>query len=207
MVEKAINETSWAELNTVLYRFCDQNPRHDNDEIILAKLVLIGRTYAAALERRKKKDPDESADDFYINIAAPALRKSEIDDWIGELPEADEPSTELLPIVLEIHKNLVDLFKEISGQEKRSLASKYLHFHRPNHFFIYDSRTEAAARVWAPQIRRRGVEAASSDEAYHLFFERCLAIVEMVRNEIGVVLTPRTLDNLLLGSPAGSQIE
>lgn len=197
-VKAAKSESSWSIMNDVLYDLCKQNPSHKDDHVILAKLVLIGRTYAAALERRR--DPKEGADDFYINVAAPALRGSEIDERLKALPNVNRPTEDVLPTVVSTHKYLVDVFYQLTGQEKRSLASKYLHFHRPSLFFIFDSRAEAAARSWAPEIVRRKIVADVSDGAYHLFCERCLAIVERAKVVTGAALSPRELDNLLLAT-------
>jgi hypothetical protein len=57
--------------NNCLYSLCEKYPRHKNVDEVVAKLWLIGRSYAAALERRKnkrKKDPE-----FYEFIAAPVI--------------------------------------------------------------------------------------------------------------------------------------
>lgn len=202
--EQTDGEYSWSELDAILYKYCEENPRHDNDKVILAKLVLIGRTYAAALERRR--DPTESADDFYIKHAAPTLRTSEIDVWLADLGDIAHVSRQSLPRILEVHADLVGVFEHLTHQRKRSLASKYLHFHRPDLFFIYDSRAESAARDRATNVKRRSIRANSSDAEYHLFCERCLAIVENLREKSDRSISPRVLDNLLLVNPDSSGV-
>lgn len=52
--------------------------------------------------------------------------------------------SDILKEVVSLHKFLVDVFQIVSGDNKRSLTSKYLHFHLPNIFYIYDDRAERA---------------------------------------------------------------
>ena len=42
----------WDLGNKVLYDLCSSYPYHKTDEEIIAKIWLIGRSYAAAIERR-----------------------------------------------------------------------------------------------------------------------------------------------------------
>lgn len=48
--------------NNILYKIFEENPFHKDLDIIASKLLLIGRSYAATIERRK--NGDESNDDF-----------------------------------------------------------------------------------------------------------------------------------------------
>src|SRR5438477_314230 len=52
-VEGALLEKVWDVGNGVLYDLCAANPEHTRDDVIIAKIWLIGRTYAAAIERRR----------------------------------------------------------------------------------------------------------------------------------------------------------
>src|SRR6266704_2598979 len=135
-VEKALLEKVWDLGNQVLYDLCAANRQHIRDDVIIAKVWLIGRTYAAAIERRPDKG-DAVGDAFYETKVAPQIRDSDIDKWFGAL---DNSSNKDMTLNLETHKRIMGLFTEISGLEKRSLASKYLHFHFPSRFYIYDSR-------------------------------------------------------------------
>ncbi len=99
--------------------------------------------------------------------------------------------------VLDAHGYLVRLFEKLTSKGKRSLASKYLHFHRPNLFFIYDSRAMSSIRrlsvpgqvIHAPR---------SADCEYAAFVSKALGLREQIRAEFGAQLTPRQLDRLLL---------
>ena len=48
----------------ILYRMCQENPDHKKQDVIIGKILLIGRTYAAAIERRKDTG-NYKGDDFY----------------------------------------------------------------------------------------------------------------------------------------------
>ncbi len=199
VLEEVTHQSPWDVFNGVLYDLCRNYPLHVREDEIAAKLVLIGRSYASALERGRKTG--DSVDDFYLFRAAPRMIASRFDSWLDGLSGLDRPDCNSMGSILEVHKKLVNLFFEISGQEKRSLASKYLHFHNPHLFFIFDSQAEKAARKWAPAVKRRSKSVPTSDPTYHLFFERCLTIVESLKEKTHTALTSRQVDNLLLGFP------
>ena len=118
--------------NEVLYRMCEEQPLHTVTNIIRDKIWLIGRAYSAAIERKAGKD-------FNSSVAADVIKASDIDTQISMLRAIKRPTIENLHILLTAHKKLTEIFKEVTGLEKRSLASKYLHFHAPKAVFIYDS--------------------------------------------------------------------
>lgn len=68
----------------------------------------------------------------------------ELDERIEHLKKYDSPNEMNLEEVSSTHKWLTNIFCEITDLEKRSLASKYLHFHYPHLFYIYDSRSNKA---------------------------------------------------------------
>ena len=39
----------------ILYHLCKDNFQHEQEDVILTKVLFIGRIYAAAIERRKNK--------------------------------------------------------------------------------------------------------------------------------------------------------
>ena len=65
---------------------CRTNPEHKLDQIIIGKMWVIGRTYAAAIERRTKIE-GASGDAFYETVVAPKIRKSPIDSWFEAMSE------------------------------------------------------------------------------------------------------------------------
>src|SRR5688572_16232083 len=75
-------------LNALLYRLCRLHPNHESNEIILSKTLIIGRVYAAALERnaiknqkkkkvnsRVKTEEIQIGDDFYSEKVVPLFKR------------------------------------------------------------------------------------------------------------------------------------
>jgi hypothetical protein len=197
-VSSAMKPSPWDFGNSVLYDLCREYPLHNSDAEIIAKVWLIGRSYAAAIERRKNAEVDVSGDGFYISTVAPVIRKSKIDFWLEPLRDLDLVNNENLSRILKVHFDVMSLFREISGLEKRSLASKYLHFHFPELFFMYDSRASFGVSRLSEITGRSGRSTGEYDNIYRKFCEKCLKIREHVKNEFGIELTNRQLDILLL---------
>ena len=188
--------TVWDFGNEVLYRLCREFPNHDRDEEIVAKIWLIGRAYSAGIERRRTSD-DFSNESFYADVVAPRIRDARIDAWLVPLLINDRPEPENSAQIISAHKRLTDLFKEISGLEQRSLASKYLHFHFPNLFYIYDSRTAKALADLTHKVKELP-QLEEHDSVYAGYFFRCLEFVAAIKREHDIYLNPRRLDNYLL---------
>jgi hypothetical protein len=66
------------------------------------KMWLVGRAYAAQVERRRTNDR-LSSDDFYIERLAPTVRTTEIDTWFQNLRE-DRSRNKWL--TLDVHRSL-----------------------------------------------------------------------------------------------------
>jgi hypothetical protein len=186
----------WRVGNDVLYDLCSTRPKHTNRAEVIAKIWLIGRSYAAAIERRKAKS--EENDEFYVNTVAPAITESNIDGWIREARRYGRPCAESWPTLLQVHHETTQLFSRISGLEKRALASKYLHFHVPQLFYIYDTRALEALRMLRKIVGRARRSTLQADNEYRKFSEKCLSLQRHVKEEYGTSLSPRVIDNLLL---------
>ena len=184
----------------ILYRMCQENPDHKKQDVIIGKILLIGRTYAAAIERRKDTG-NYKGDDFYNDVVGPEMRKigTKLDNRLDKLRKSNGLISDNLNEILGTHKFLMDFFKEITGLEKRSLASKYLHFHCPEKFFIYDSRARLAIR----KVLRKPYEepqVVGFDSEYADFVYKMLELQKYLM-EKGFSLedtTPRKLDSFLL---------
>ena len=124
--------------NNVLYEMCQKYPNHNDKAEIIGKVWFIGRSYAASIERNRKRDKNVS-DYFYNNIVAPKFIENNFDDLLLNLRKLSVLNLYNVPIVLETHKKIIDFIKQITGDDKRSFVSKYLHFHFPSLFYIYDS--------------------------------------------------------------------
>jgi hypothetical protein len=188
-----------------LYDLCQRYPRHTIDSEIVAKIWLIGRAYSASIERGRGKASDSglSNDRFYTVAVPKALRESRLDEKLGALANLKETKESNVGPVLDAHTHLVHLFHGLTDKSKRSLASKYLHFHRPDLFFIYDSRAVSGIRAFG--IPGRTIEVPPrADPAYARFVSAAIGVREYVRSRFGNGLSPRQLDRLLLatvGSP------
>jgi len=185
---------TWDLGNQVLYDMCRSHPGHKADDEIVAKVWLIGRSYAASIERRR--NAKNTGDNFYETVVAPMMRKNPIDSWLGEIIQTNKPGNAK---TIAIHKRLMDLFHSITDLEKRSLASKYLHFHKPDAFFIYDSRARRSITKVVPRLNEiPELKADEFDPEYRDFVRRCIWLRDEVRKHLGTTLTPREIDKLLL---------
>lgn len=195
----------WEYGNSVLYRMCKEEPEHKEIDVIAGKIWLIGRSYAAAIERRKNAVDD--GDDFYYNVVAPKLLEigPELDDRIARLRKSKGCIVDDVKLVLSTHKFLMDIFYKLTGLKKRSLTSKYLHFHCPEKFFIYDSRARAGI---GKLVKRpdKGIltDVSDYDPEYGDFVCRMLELQEYLKEKKcleehseGYKLT-RELDSFLL---------
>lgn len=210
MLAIATAASIWDTGNKVLYALCAQHPNHTKDDEIIAKVWLIGRAYAAAIERTKpsKKlkagnSADDSAviagDDFYTSRVAPMIRNSEIDQWTQPLKTFSSITCDNCEVITGVHKKVMDLFSQISGLDKRSLASKYLHFHFPQLFFIFDSRACVGIQKFSKVTgRAKRARNSNADNEYRKLVEKCLSLVECIKSTHNAELSPRQIDNLLL---------
>lgn len=196
-VDYALGPSPWDLGNQVLYSLCQDYPRHDRDDAIIAKVWLIGRSYAAAIERRK--NGKDTSDDFYETTVATKIKRSLLDNWLAALPDRLTDSWGELSSVITLHWRLMNLFSEMTDLNKRSLASKYLHFHRPDLFFIYDSRARAAIAKVTPRLSEiRAVSAENADSEYHAFCRRGQWLRETIKERFHRDLNPRQIDKILL---------
>ena len=195
----------WSIGNQVLYDLCRRYPYHAVDAEIVAKIWLIGRAYAASIERGRGEAADSglSNDRFYTEAVPKALRKSGLDEKLKALAKLRETNASNTGPVLDAHAHLVHLFHDLTSKNKRSLAAKYLHFHRPDLFFIYDSR--AVSGIRALGIPRRAIDVPpGADREYARFVGAAIGVREHVRAQFRKRLSPRELDRLLLATVATS---
>lgn len=186
----------WNFGNKILYDMCSENPLHIDEGVVTGKVWLIGRSYAAALERTKI---EKNSEQIYSDFAREIIENSHIIDkkikFLDELKLYE--LSENLQTVFELHSLITSIMKNVSGLDKRSLASKYLHFHCPHAFFIYDSRARKAINAL---VGRQNIFDYKGDSEYIEFYLRALKLKEHIKNETGFVLYPRDIDDLLLYS-------
>jgi hypothetical protein len=200
-IQKCIAGNGWSFGNEILYDMCRNNPNHNSAEIIVGKLWIIGRAYAAAIERRKNVNETDLGDDFYFDVVAPKMIEigSELDMRINQLKRFDFITKENLKEIVDTHLFLTNVFSDITGLNKRSLASKYLHFHAPNMFYIYDSRAIQGAKGYImPNKDLRTWLAPFGDKEYIELAIRLFTFQEYVTDQYGLSVTPRVIDSFLL---------
>ena len=195
-VNRAIKKSRWDFGNKILYDMCANYPHHKSIDQIVAKIWLIGRSYAAAIERRK--NAKEYNEDFYTEVVGPVMMKAGIDQWIAEINRFRFPTLDNIENILAVHGSLMNLIKEMTGMEKRSLTSKYLHFHKRNLFFIYDSRAMESIRKLIPPPKIKFSIRSSIDLEYAKYCLRCIDLRDLIKKTFNTHLTPRELDNILL---------
>ena len=122
----------------------------------------------------------------------------ELDDRLSKLNKAKSPIPDYAKEILETHKLLMDAFYEMTGLEKRSLASKYLHFHCPKMFFIYDSLARSGINKYVKRPDKRILSDTNCDLEYGDFVCRMLELQTFLFEKLGSYEVPRQMDNFLL---------
>jgi len=196
---KKAKSTIWDFGNEILYNLCKDHFEHLSEEVIITKTLFIGRIYAAAIERRKIKVDQINNDNFYITKIAPAFKNSNLDSNLRVLKNLSLNNVEE---ILKTHKELQNVLKEITNLDKRSFSSKYLHFHLPNLFFIYDTRAVNSMNENYPQKvpekYRAIINSEYVDREYAKFFCKCLLLKEHLESKSNETISPRILDNILI---------
>ena len=187
-------QSAWDLGNQTLYDLCRKHPDHRSVNVIVAKMWLIGRSYASSIERRRDRQSIKG-DDFYLDTVGPSIKRSGIDAWFDAIHGLRRPDPS---VVVPVHKRLTDVFREISGLEMRSLASKYLHFHFPRAVYIYDERAGRAIRLIQPRRRLRVPASDTYDRTYARFVRGCAPFHEELEQLLGRAVTPREVDKVLL---------
>lgn len=193
----------WRIGNGVLYEMCKKYPYHNDVAEVVGKTWLIGRSYAVSLERNKNNK--NISDDFYSKKVAPRFIKGNFDKKLSDVRKLRELAEENIPTILKTHKDIVNFIrKKITKDNKRSFASKYLHFHFPKLFFIYDSRAAGAINDVARAVGgtkkeyKKYIEKAKKfDKSYADFFVKCFYLYQFCK-ENGVLLTTRQIDSFLV---------
>ena len=73
LIEKSREEKAvWQLANGILYDLCKKHPLHKKRDEVIAKVWLIGRSYAASLERGR--ETNDSSDNFYEGALAKAVK-------------------------------------------------------------------------------------------------------------------------------------
>ena len=186
---------------SVLLNLCQGNLRHTEQNKIYAKIWIIGRSFAASIDRRKTKTK-KTCNNFYLEEVVPTILSvgEYLDTQIEKLNQYECMNEEYMKEALKLHKFLTDAFRDLTELNMRSLVSKYLHFHCPNMFFIYSSIANAEIKKLVNKSNKRikfGYDLF--DQKYADFSYRALALMNYIKetkpNENDI--KPRDIDNIL----------
>lgn len=186
----------WGIGNDVLYEMCKKYPSHKNESEVVAKIFLIGRSYAAAIERSKN--------DHIYEKKIPALVYKHGKDIDAALLKCNKENLQQLFSTYDL---ILRSFHEVSGKWNRSLASKYLHFHQPEIFYLMDSRAKKGLSelitiyptISSTKTKEKRLYSVSRESSEYMnFYLKCERSKQELGREFNCRFTTRDLDNLLL---------
>ncbi|MGJ4733690.1 hypothetical protein [Leptospira levettii] len=209
--EKSEFESIWDKGNSILYELCRENPRHDDLEMTVAKSWLIGRSYSVALERRYKSVSNgrnskiSMVYEEFHDLWKRSDLQSRLDKEISKTTILTTENLDDMHETLSLHKDLTDSIKDFSGQGI-SFASKYLHFHAPSRFPIYDQISKVNLRN---ELEKANIDYTtrsnidfnfnSCDDEYLVFCVNLLSLKKMLESKgnRSELLTFREIDTYL----------
>ena len=202
-LDKILNPNSiWDLGNAWLYKLFETYPSNQNPEEIVAKVWILGRCYAAAVERRKSDDKLTN-DEFYKTKVVHAIQSVQLDQLIAKI-KSEHDEVIQIKIKLESHKILQDKLKVITGHDKRSFSSKFLHFHLPDAFYIYDTRAVNGLKLLPDnlKIKNKALKLKlgnnNFDIAYARFFFKCAYARAKISENLNRKISIREFDTILL---------
>jgi hypothetical protein len=189
----------------VLYRMCDEWPGHSDLGAIIAKVGIIGRSYAAQAERFVKKNDE---DDYGVWILSELLHsRTDVSKAFKRIASIKEPlSAEKLATLMEVHKDLCGILSERTrnGAYVRSFVSKYMHFHQrctPVYDNIAVERLRKPAFYrWTSSLEAVEFEDDRYDEYYWYYCMRFWALYKDAQRA-GVEFNVKLLDNYIMNYP------
>lgn len=104
--------------------------------------------------------PKGQADKYIIELSQRFIDQK-ADRHLKRLPKPIADFRKHLEQVVDVHHSFESIFSNDDELGRVSLTSKYLHFHRPDLFPIYDSRAATAIAQIAPDSRFTGYKVSS----------------------------------------------
>lgn len=189
-------------LNSMLYEAVAAQPSNVERSQIIGKLMLIGRTYSASVERRKTKGhvKDERQALEVIIAAAEAIAASKCSVMLDAIEVDERLTLERLPEAVAIHLELCGALATANNRENSSLASKYLHFHRPAFFPIVDSYVREGWSWVMDELNEsyKGWRGFGKVDRYQGWCIRVLALRDSTEESTRTSVSLREVDNYLL---------
>lgn len=204
------NNSIWDKGNKILYDLCRENPRHDDLQMTVAKSWLIGRTYSVALERRYKSVSDGRNTEIgmvykdFHNVWQGSDLQDRLGNEIAKNTILSLNNLDDLNVTLKLHKDLTNSLRVFSGQGI-SFTSKYLHFHAPQRFPIYDQISKIALKkldnLYGGYTTRSNIEVDFNnvDDEYLVFCWNLLKFKDFLEqnDRNAEVMTFREIDDYL----------
>jgi len=175
----------WRQIDRFLEDMCKKFPAHKNVKEVIVKVTAIDRLYRAMLYRGRQD---------YHKIAT-GLRDSDIDKVLRQINGL--LSIKNLPQVLEATKIVAGL-----GNPKKPrywvFASKYLHFHKPKLFPLFDKNAKDKCNALC---RRLGLtnEYLNSMNEYEAFCRQLLSLQKVLVHKTRCKASLSDLDKFLYG--------
>jgi hypothetical protein len=175
-----------------LYRMCE-GTTHDDLPSTISKLWLIGRSHAATLERTHRP----SGTDVYLDTARRMAARGHLDSLLAKVPDSVESySLDDLTAIHDAVSYLAGIFAITSKQFKLSLATKYLHFHRPT-IPILDRYSEWTLFTLVPRVKSLQADGTLKGSRYGKHLLRFSWLFREMR-EHDYPVSARAIDNFLL---------
>lgn len=201
-IDKIIKDQSiWKKGNEWLYDLFNKYPNNNKPDEIVAKIWILGRTYSAAIERRKNHSK-LSNDEFYKQKVPNSIIKVKLDSKLKEIRKTSDRKLKI-DLLLSTHKQLQSSIQEITNQNKRSLCSKYLHFHLPSDYYIYDTRavkglSKLNSTLPIPYKHRMNLIGNKWDSEYANHYLKSNYVKSYLENISGRNISNREFDSILL---------
>ncbi|MBL0233821.1 MAG: hypothetical protein IPQ08_09165 [Chitinophagaceae bacterium] len=189
---------TWEITNKTIYGLCKKYPDHEKTEEIVAKVIIIGRVYAAALERGKATRHGKG-DNFY-RIAVPAIMRKFFSSPVTKNIIAKIRNKNTPEDAIHLHNQLMKRLKPLRKMNKVSFVSKYLHFHFPKSYYIYDSRANVGLPIVEKLFDRR-IEinkTLKKTTKYGQFYTKSEFARNLIQKSLNIKLSHREFDSLLL---------
>jgi hypothetical protein len=175
-------------------------PTHDDRSEVMAKVVIIGRTYSSGIERH--------AGEAGLNGVVEELvgQREWLDRKLAELRrEGDVPREDLVDELSKVHGRVLGAIQKRTrdGNKPRSFVSKYLHFHAPC-FPIIDSLAsqQINSRGWAELQSKSKTGQEVPTEADPDYWKFCIRVSRLgamwAQKNAHHPATARNIDTLLL---------
>ena len=194
-------ERIWELSDKILYDMCRDHPTHSSRQEIIMKTLIIGRVYSVQLERRKNKGK-LNGDKYYEDMVIPTFKTSGLDGRLSKLRSKTLTPT-VFNEIFQVHKFLMDTIHEITDMDNRSFCSKYLHFHLPDLFFLYDSRLRQSVSILKGKISTEQkheflINTSEIDIEYVEFYLKCYNLRTELETSLNRKLTIREFDTVMI---------